>query len=375
MGSMKNEILAIVVALAVIGIAHMSVLGTDIQKVSMKANNTSCIGQDMQGGSWLLLQPEGAVAQIDVTPEKILDAQFQAASVEKHGDNYLVTVPGNLDPKLTDDLGYPGAKMVERNNTTEVTIVAAPESVITNYLKKNLDADVNVVDIGPVKYEIRTNVTRESLNAILAPVGGNVPVGAETFFEGVTAETLDETKKILGSKLYHLGLKDVKIRVVGSQYLLIDTPGMDVATAEEVVAKQGKFEIRIQTHDNETEHMIYGDSVESLETPQGDRQGVWGVPFTLSEEGAKIFQKAAIDAGAIKNPDAHTIFMYLDEDEIFNAPLSAELADSLEKTPLRTLEAMVGSGDAASQKAKELYLYLRVGALPVNVSVIERGCL
>lgn len=265
--------------------------------------------------------------------------------------------------------------MVERNNTTEVTIVAAPESVITNYLKKNLDADVNVVDIGPVKYEIRTNVTRESLNAILAPVGGNVPVGAETFFEGVTAETLDETKKILGSKLYHLGLKDVKIRVVGSQYLLIDTPGMDVATAEEVVAKQGKFEIRIQTHDNETEHMIYGDSVESLETPQGDRQGVWGVPFTLSEEGAKIFQKAAIDAGAIKNPDAHTIFMYLDEDEIFNAPLSAELADSLEKTPLRTLEAMVGSGDAASQKAKELYLYLRVGALPVNVSVIERGCL
>jgi len=375
MGSMKNKILAIVTALAVIGIAYMSVLGTDIQKVSMKANNTSCIGQDMQGGSWLLLQPEGAVAQIDVTPEKIFEAQFQAASVEKHGDNYLVTVPGKLDPKLTDDLGYPGAKMVERNNTTEVTIVTAPESVITNYLKKNLDADVNVVDVGPVKYEIRTNVTRESLNAILTPVGGNVPVGAETFVEGVTANTVDETKKILGSKLYHLGLKDVKIRVVGGQYLLIDVPGMDVATAQDVVAKQGKFEIRIQTHDNETEHVLYGDSVESLETPQGDRQGGWGVPFTLSEEGAKIFQKAAIDAGATKNPDAHVISMYLDKDEIFRAPLSAELAGSLEKTPLRILEARVGSRAVGAQNARELYIYLKVGALPVNVRVIEHGCL
>jgi preprotein translocase subunit SecD len=150
---------------------------------------------------------------------------------------------------------------------------------------------------------------------------------------------------------------------------------MDVATAQDVVAKQGKFEIRIQTHDNETEHVLYGDSVESLETPQGDRQGGWGVPFTLSEEGAKIFQKAAIDAGATKNPDAHVISMYLDKDEIFRAPLSAELAGSLEKTPLRILEARVGSRAVGAQNARELYIYLKVGALPVNVRVIEHGCL
>jgi preprotein translocase subunit SecD len=113
--------------------------------------------------------------------------------------------------------------------------------------------------------------------------------------------------------------------------------------------------------------------VESVEIPNGDRNGGWGVPFALSEEGAQIFQKAAIDAGATKNPDAHNIAMYLDKDEIFSAPLAAELAGSLEKASIRSMEARVGAGDAGSEKAKELYIHLREGALPVNVVVVGSG--
>ncbi len=37
------------------------------------------------------------------------------------------------------------------------------------------------------------------------------------------------------------------------------------------------------------------------------------------------------------------------------------------------MEAKCGSGDAGSQKAKELYIHLREGALPVNVKVIGSG--
>jgi len=85
-------------------------------------------GLDLEGGSYLQLQLQGGVAQIDVSPEKILESQFNAASVEKHGDNYVITVPGKVSPTLSDDLGYSGAKMVERDNTTKVTIVASPES-------------------------------------------------------------------------------------------------------------------------------------------------------------------------------------------------------------------------------------------------------
>jgi preprotein translocase subunit SecD len=331
-------------------------------------------GLDLEGGSYLQLQLQGAEAQIDVAPEKILEVQFNASSIEKHGQSYVVNVPGKIKATLADDLGYSGAKIAEGDNSTKITIFAAPETVVINYLKKNLDADVKLnVDTAPVRYEIRTNVTRESLDALLAPVGGKIPTGEETFVEGVTPETVDETKKVLDSKLNRLGLQDIKVRVVDNKYILIDLAGMDVATAQDVVGKPGKFEIRIQTENNQSMHVLYGDAVESVEIPNGDRNDMWGVPFALSEEGAQIFQKAAIDAGATKNPDAHNIAMYLDKDEIFSAPLAAELAGSLEKASIRSMEARVGTGDAGSEKAKELYIHLREGALPVNVVVVGSG--
>jgi preprotein translocase subunit SecD len=263
--------------------------------------------------------------------------------------------------------------MVEQNNVTKITITAIDTDIVTNYLKKSMDADVKIVGVAPVQYEIRTNVTRESLNAILAPVGGKVSTGENAFVEGLTVETVDETKKVLDSKLNRLGMQDIRVRVVDNKYILIDLAGMDVATAQDVVGKPGKFEIRIQADNNQTIHVLYGDAVASVDIPQGDRSGGWGVPFTLSEEGAAVFQKAAIDAGAVKNPDAHPISMYLDKDEVFSAPLAAELAGSLSKVPVRTLEARVGSGDAGSTKAKELYIHLREGALPVNVAIVGSG--
>jgi preprotein translocase subunit SecD len=330
-------------------------------------------GLDLQGGSYLQLQLQGAVVQVDVTPENILEGQFNASSVEKRADSYIVIVPGKVKATLPDDLGYSGANMVEQNNATRITIVAAPESVITNYLQTSLDADVKIVGVAPVLYEIRTNVTRESLNALLAPVGGKVPTGENAFVEGVTQDTVDETKKVLDSKLNRLGLQDIRVRVVDNKFILIDLAGMDVATAQDVVGKPGKFEIRIQTDDNQTIHVLYGDAVASVEIPTGDRSGSWGVPFVLSEEGAIVFQKVANDSGAVKNPDAHPISMYLDKDEIFSAPLAAELASNLAKVPVRTMEARVGAGDAASQKAKELYIHLREGALPVNVVIVGSG--
>ncbi len=330
-------------------------------------------GLDLEGGSWLQLQLQGAVVQIDANPESILEKQFGATSVEKRGDSYIITVPGSVSATLPDDLGYSGAKMAERDNTTRITIVASPESVITNYLQKSLDTDVKIVGVAPVLYEIRTNVTRESLNTILAEVGGSVVAGESGFVEGVTPETVDETKKVLDSKLNRLGLQDIKVRIVDNKFILIDLAGVDVATAQDVVGKPGKFEIRIQTEGNETMHVLYGDAVESVDIPRGDRGGMWGVPFTLSEEGAQVFRKAAMDSGATRDPQDHEISMHLDKDEIFSAPLAPELAASLQRVPMRSMVAEVGGGDEGSQKAKELYIHLREGALPVNVKVIGSG--
>ncbi|HOK58701.1 MAG TPA: preprotein translocase subunit SecD [Methanothrix sp.] len=334
-------------------------------------------GLDLEGGSWLQLELEGAIVQLDVDPVKILEKEFQGAwvveDVSRRGDNYVITIDGKVPETLPDDLGYPGSKVLARANTTRITVPASPEGVVVNYLKTRLDSDVRIVGLEPVRYEIRSNVTREQLDSILSEVGGRVAPGENTFVSGLTPETVDETKEVLDKKLNRLGLKDIKVRVVDNRFITIDLAGVNVSAAEEVVGKPGKFEIRIQVGPNETRHVVYGDAVESVELPRGDRNGMWGVPFTLSEEGALTFQRIAKEVGATRNPKAHEVSMYLDRDEIFSAPLAPELASALDKAPMRSLVAEVGTGDAGSRKAKELYIHLREGALPVNVKIIGSG--
>ena len=328
-------------------------------------------GLDLEGGSYLQLQLQGAMAQISVDPKNILAKQFNASDVEQRSDSYVITVNGIVPASLPDDLGYSGAKIVQKDNTTRVTIVASPETVIIDFLQKSLNADVKIVpDSSPLAYEIRTNVTRDSLNALLAPVGGSVVEGERTFTEGLTASTVDETKRVLDSKLNRLGLQDIKVKVVDNKFILIDLAGKNVNEAQDIVGKPGKFEIRIQTKGNESVHVVYGDAVESVDIPRGERNGGWGVPFTLSEEGARSFQKAAIDTGATKDPQAHEIAMYLDKDQIFSAPLAPELAGSLNKAPSRSMVAETGSGET---KALELYIHLKEGALPVSVQIVGSG--
>lgn len=332
-------------------------------------------GLDLEGGSYLQLQLQGALVELNADPQKILEHQFgNSSTVDSRSDGYVVTIKGGIPANLPDNLGYTGAKVVQGNNITKVTIIASPESVITNFLQKGLSTDVKVVPgSSPTQYEIRTGVTKDQLNALLASVGGSVAAGEGAFIDGVTPDTVDLTKRVLDSKLNRLGLKDIKVRVIDNKFILIDLAGVDVSTAQDVVGKPGKFEIRIQTANNDSEHVLYGDAVQSVDIPRGEQNGGWGVPFTLSETGAQIFQKAAIDSGATKNPQAHEISMYLDKDQIFSAPLAADLAASLNKAPSRSMVAETGAGDPGSLKAKELYIHLSEGALPVNVKIVGSG--
>jgi preprotein translocase subunit SecD len=245
--------------------------------------------------------------------------------------------------------------------------------VIANYLRKSLNADIMIVGLSPTRYEIRTNVTRDSINARLAPVSGSIPQVKDAFTEGVTAETINETKSMLDQKLKNLGLNYSRVKILSNNSLAIYLADMDSATAQETVAKPGKFEIRIQTENNQSMHILYGDAMESVDIPRRYRNGDWGVPFMLSQEGSQILQKIVMDAGATSNPTAHPISMYLDNDKIFSAPLSPELAETIQKVPIRSFEARVGSGDMGPQKAKALYIHLKVGAIPISFKVIWFG--
>ncbi|MDD4497254.1 MAG: preprotein translocase subunit SecD, partial [Methanosarcinaceae archaeon] len=206
-------------------------------------------------------------------------------------------------------------------------------------------------------------------------VGGSILTnedGTPSYNEGVSTETRDLTREILNDKLNALGLKDIPVRTVGDDYILIDFAGIDLAKAKDIAEKPGKFEIRVQTEGNESMHVLYGDSIVGVGIP-GFHDEQWHTPFTLSEEGGLALQKAAIETGAVSDPYSHYLEMYLDENLIYSAPLSSSAAVRLGEAPIYSWQASTGQDEEAKAQAQQLQIHLRAGALPVKVVLVGSG--
>ncbi|MFA5614621.1 MAG: preprotein translocase subunit SecD [Methanoculleus sp.] len=247
------------------------------------------------------------------------------------------------------------------------------EDLIEN-LHRGLEAEVIQIDADHI--EIRKGVSRADIEPIFAASGAKIV----TYHKGVSPYTADDVKRILSKKVNALGMQDAKINLLtptGSeypQYVRIELAGVDMATAQEIVGKQGMFEIRIQTTGNETEHVLFGDQITSVGLPQKDPQyQTWGVGFTFSDTGARAFREAAIEHGAVDNPAAHHLVMLLDNETVYSAPLSGELVAQMRSGPVRSLSATTGTGDAGLEDAMALEIHLRAGALPVKVEIVGSG--
>ena len=346
-------------------------------------------GLDLEGGSWLQIQLQGVLVQIDADSGELVSGIVEpiiGAPIEitknsldvggSAGDSVTFTTSAQVSASQLDALGTVSVDKLN-GTTTQVTISeTSKEALLQAYLSKAVDAEVVAMGSqdGTV-YEIRTAVPEEQLEALLEDVGGSIRKnedGTSTYKEGVSTETRDLTRDILNDKLNSMGLKDIPVRTVGDEYILIDFAGIDLATAKEIAEKPGKFEIRIQTTGNETQHVLYGDSIQSVGIPTyHDEQ--WHTPFTLKEEGARALQKVALETGAVDNPDAHYLIMYLDEEEIYGAPLSYSAAAKLREGPIYSWEASTGTDEDAKVQATALQVHLRAGALPVNVELVGSG--
>ncbi|MRG77782.1 MAG: preprotein translocase subunit SecD, partial [ANME-2 cluster archaeon] len=183
---------------------------------------------------------------------------------------------------------------------------------------------------------------------------------------------LAKTKEILEDKLNLFGLSDVKPIIVERKFILIDLAGIDIETAMDLAATPGKFEIRIQTEGNESIHAVYGEDIQTVGIHEANN-GVWGVPFTLTQQGADLLREAAIETNAVNDPLNHEVIMYLDDGVIFSAPLNDRLADNLKIMPVQDMSASFGTDTGSKESAKQLESHLRAGALPVNVEVIGSG--
>ncbi len=248
-----------------------------------------------------------------------------------------------------------------------------PTDAFLQDLQNQVEGEILLVQDQQV--EIRDLLSREQLEPIFAAAGGRIT----SYEQGVSPATSDDIKRILEEKLNTLGTRDARVNTLTSlsgitRYVRVELAGVDMATAQEIVGRQGKFEIRIRTSGNETAHVLYGDQITFVGLPQRDPEsGKWGVSFTLSDQGAAAFRQACIDYGAVDAPEAHPLTMFLDNSTVFSAPLQESLAEQLRTQPIRGLFASTGTGEEGMNDAIALEIHLRAGALPVEVAIAGSG--
>jgi preprotein translocase subunit SecD len=247
------------------------------------------------------------------------------------------------------------------------------EEFITG-LSTTLDSEVVLVDANHL--EIRKYFSQEDLESRFVAAGGTIT----SYQQGVSKSTADDIKRILENKINSLGTKDAKVNTLTglnnvARYIRVELAGVDMNQAQEIVGKQGRFEIRIQTTGNQTEHVLSGDTITSVQVPSQEPPGSdnWGVGFTLSESGAAAFRAAAIQYGATADPAKHHLIMLLDNETVYSAPLSDDLAGKIQSENIRQLFASTGTGTYGVQQATNLEIHLRAGALPVEVTIAGSG--
>lgn len=383
--SLFKDVRVIILILAVIGsIAFIQPWYSSDEGFTTSLN----YGLDLEGGSWLQLKLQGAVAQLDADNALLvkeivninLAEEVSIVSVNEGDDEVAVTFTSAsiLTNNQMEQLGVGQATISRSNNVTQVVLHSSKETLIRTYIADSLKTEVipTLISDG-VEYEIRTAISQEELEQLMEKVGGSIFTdtnGEAIYKEGVTTETRDMTKEILSDKLNSLGLKDIPVKTVGDDYILIDFAGIDLATAKNIAEKPGKFEIRVMTQGNESKHVLYGDEIESVSiVGYHEDDGQWYVPFTLTDTGAQALQEIAMETGATRDPMSHNLVMYLDENEVYSAPLSYSAASKLEQAPIYSWQASTGNDEDSKTRADELQIHLRAGALPVNVELMGSG--
>lgn len=196
----------------------------------------------------------------------------------------------------------------------------------------------------------------------------------------VTDSQVSLTKSVLQNRFSERGY-DVSVDTTrddqGSAYVLVYYGNTSDGDVTSIATTPGVFEMRLRTSDNQSEHVLYGDDIQSAGGPTSFKQDnvseSWGVALQLTSTGAQKFQKACIDSGATKDPANHSVMALLDGKVFFDSPLANDLADSIAKNPVNNLLAMTGTGDPGKLMAENVSMCLQGGTLPVRLEVVSSG--
>jgi preprotein translocase subunit SecD len=351
-------------------------------------------GIELAGGSFIRLALEGCMIQVDVDVDSLLSEEIEdivrrGVTVLNTSEEYVsfqcTALTENEQEKLKDELGL--SFTFPDENT--IRLERSEDGIIVWFLRRKTNSEVWKVEYqGEEYFEIRSDVSRAEITLFLGDHGR-----ITAYLDKVSPETTKETRRIIENKLNYLGLQDIKVRVWGEDYIMVDMAGKSLEEARDIVSKPGKFEIKIKMGTVEGE-VVEGEGEEG-EVVEGEEEAVfvvsgaeisrvdpaskppgqnWGVPFTFTEKGAEMFAEKCIEYGAADPIEAvrkaHEVAMYLDDVEVFSAPIAEGLAQNIRDGTYRGNQvAQTGDFD----KARELEIHLRAGALPVKPEIVGEG--
>ncbi len=147
----------------------------------------------------------------------------------------------------------------------------------------------------------------------------------------VDTQTMDTMVAVLQSRLNGFGLKDISVRPIGDQYILVSVSGVSnssMETIKDVLSKQGKFEAVI-----DGKIALTGKDIIQVKTDPQSGYGwsaslqQWRVPFDLSGPGAAHFAEVA--EGKCKKVEGEIkcdkIYMFIDRPENAAVLITPEL--------------------------------------------------
>lgn len=335
-------------------------------------------GIELAGGSFIRLALEGCMVQIEADADSLLLKEIEAvlkrsvaltSATEDFATFQCMSITEEEQQTLTEDLALPFTFPDENS----IQVERSEDGLIVWYLRRQTNSEVWVVSYqGKEYFEIRTGVTQEEVEAYLGEYGS-----VTAYLDKVSPDTTKETRKIIENKLNYLGLQDIKVRVWGEDYIMVDMAGKSLQEARDIVSKPGKFEIKIKMGTEEEQKAVFvvsGAEISRVDPPSNPPGQNWGVPFTFTEKGAQLFAEKCIEYGAVDPDDTvrseHEVAMYLDDQEVFSAPIAPELAANIRDGMYQGHQvAVTGTFEAA----RELEIHLRAGALPVKPEIVGEG--
>lgn len=179
----------------------------------------------------------------------------------------------------------------------------------------------------------------------------------------ITEETAERARGVFEKRLNPTGTKEVILQKEGNDRIIIEIPEeTNIKRAEELIKKTGRLEFQEQSYDQVRKQAVWRTVMDG--SAIADTDVIFGaggtanpeVEFVLTKEGAKKF--AEITERNVGKPIA-IVF----DKQMISSPVVKE--------PITGGRGTISGGDMTLDSATDLSLYLRAGALPTDVKILE----